>query len=150
MTKIVNFLHHQFGAEESCYTRLFGDGSVERGCTLDSTGDGDPGWCKDIDDCYECKGHGCNNENIHFSHCLQCDSTDDEGCKNPTNETTPYVNVKCQPTHDDDDNAGDNVETTALYDPYPFAKRGCYTINKGIQQLNSPEFPYNPPDFTKF
>ncbi|XP_055309594.1 uncharacterized protein LOC129573250 [Sitodiplosis mosellana] len=117
-----------FGAEESCYTRSFSDGSVERGCTLDAAV-GDPDWCKDIDECNECKGHGCNNENIQFSFCLQCHSTDDIDCKNPANGTETF-NVKCVPIHNNS-SVTDNAVKTAIYDPYSFTERGCYIINRG-------------------
>lgn len=110
---------------------MLSDDSVERGCTLDASADGNPNWCKDIENCNECKGHGCNNENVQFSYCLRCDSTDDVECKNLV-KTPGTFKVKCTPFHRDNNSVSDNVVITDLFDPYPFVKRGCYTINKGI------------------
>lgn len=125
---------NQFGVEETCYVRELSDGVVERGCTLDSTG-GDPDWCTDLDDCDQCKGNGCNNYNIRFSYCLQCDSADENECKNPPNGTEMF-NVKCLPYGSDIRVDNSSMETLSLFDPYSFDERGCYTIRKGIQTFH--------------
>lgn len=105
-----------FGVEETCYTKLFDDGTVERGCTLDATDD-DPDWCDESSDCQTCEYEGCNIENIRISSCLQCESEYGADCAvldDPSEFIEPcYVTAE----------------------PYPYSKRGCYTIKQGTSNL---------------
>lgn len=116
----------QFGTEETCFRRAHGDGSVERGCTLDANVD-NPNWCKDMSDCVECEGNGCNDENMYFSNCLNCDSISDPNCSNPLPESSEFY-VTCVSTLLDD------TTITARFEPYPFKKRGCYMNYKGLHK----------------
>lgn len=102
-----------FGTNETCFTREFKDGTVERGCTMDSTG-GDPDWCLNADKCNECNQSGCNSENVEHQWCIRCDSRiEGEQCRN-LNDIELLMN-KC-----------DSTKSSYAYD-----KRGCYTMKQG-------------------
>lgn len=102
-----------FGREETCFTREVGNGTVERGCTLDLTG-GDPDWCQLTDNCNECSESGCNDENVKLDWCIQCDSTrDGEQCMNLID--AEHFIAECETGRSS----------------YNLSRSGCYTINTG-------------------
>lgn len=132
------FYFNQFGKEESCFILSHFDGTIERGCTLDRT-DADPNWCNELESCGECIGDGCNDENIYFGYCLQCNSLNDKNCESPIIGSNEFY-IQCAPiryeefeeNHNNDSyNINPTVEEDSYYEPYPFSKRGCFSIKQG-------------------
>lgn len=122
---------------ESCYIQVHMDGTVERGCTLDKT-KMDPNWCDELEDCDHCTSDGCNNENFYFGYCLQCNSLNDgRNCEKPIFGSNEFY-LQCTPMRfeevdqlDEAYNKNGTDDDDFFYEPYPFSKRGCYSLQQG-------------------
>lgn len=98
-----------FPSVESCYTYIYDDGTVTRGCTLDNQS-----LCNEDDErCRRCGGNGCNAQNVITQSCKVCRS-DTSGQERCGEETVDGFDQSC----------GSIVE---------YENRGCYSKKEGRQ-----------------
>ncbi|XP_060666160.1 major surface-labeled trophozoite antigen 417 [Drosophila nasuta] len=77
----------------SCYTQLFDNGTVARGCVNELTET-----CDTENDCKECSTDACNTEEGTFT-CYVCRSDNDPGCRTMTNiPPSPCINTSLTST----------------------------------------------------
>lgn len=90
------------------YLNLQGSSVVARDCKLDVNSE----WCQNDVNCEKCSTNGCNIENVKFSWCLRCKSDLDGECGQISN-------------------LNEFIDRCDIL-PYPYSKRGCFTINQSI------------------
>lgn len=104
---------YEFPMIESCFAHsINGTDIVERGCTLD-TFKRSSDWCNESNNCQTCNESGCNIENVQYHRCYSCESDRKGECAV----------------------ASDNHMKKCNGIPYPYSKRGCFTMIKSISIL---------------
>lgn len=89
---------------ESCIERVMWDGTVQRGCTLDTVGT-----CAESDDtCSTCTGNACNRFSHRAHTCYQCRSSNNESCRTRVEE--------------------DLEAETCRGNDHSLSDQGCYTL----------------------